>query len=1505
MTDPFHEYEQVIRALNRAGTVEAATAAALDGVARAGLMAAVALDSGPFLTTPGYLLSGQIMAWMQTPGRCAQLDGAHTLSKDNPLAGLAETHTALVVPLRHATHQLGIMWVQPPDATVLLLAALLAGRLSAIKYERPVYADSVVRLAQRITRDFTRADFYDDMARAIRMEYDFNEVSIYVPSQQGERLQRVASSSLFGIEPIEDLQDDTAPIEDTNPLLVEAIGAGRVVQQEIAGEHALVIPARGAEAVALYLLVKQPIAPTAELIEALRSIAEQLALTAENARAVSSLNTRNQNINALTEFSMMLNENVQIWELAEKVHESLARALPFDRCDVALLDAKRQLVHVESFSGEAREQDTYPLTPETDLISALIYEGMPVFWGSDDERATTLAHHSARAGEPYQDVGSYMGLPLMAKDGIIGALCIRAAASGHYDVNDLQLMLTFANSTAIAMANADLFRSTARRLRELAAINEISETLAQRFQGVDVWDSLYEHLIHLFELSSMAICVYDRERGVFSYPLHVEDSMRQPPLQIRPQGVGGAVVRYGRSLMFKDLQLEDERLDALAIARSDEEPGALANAWLGVPLRSRQGVTTGYICLYADIPDYYTEDDLSLLATIAAQISLSLDNVGLLESEQRRHRMLTTIMDVARVVTSTLDSEEVLERVLEQLGRIVEYDGAAIYLPTDGTRLIVTQDEPLRVTVRSASGSAAALKGQKLTFPAEHVILRVARSQTPVVVGDVHAGDAGDAQAAGGAGMLSAARAWLGVPMTLQGKLLGLITLEKDRPHFYTDADATTALALAQQAAIAVENSYLHAQSQEQLRILRKRAHRLTSMYRVSSIISSSLQRDVVLNSVARLLVELFNVDHCSIVIIDEEQQAGVLVAEHPYTGVNYLPIDLQTSELFQRIVHDNAPIYIVTDPTSSEVTHAALRATGAAAAVIAPLIARDRVIGSIGLNLNDPRRRFSQGDFSALMTICGQVAVATNNIDLYEQAVQANRLKSEFLANISHELRTPLNAIIGYSELLLTGMYGELNEKQTSRIDRVHASGKHLLELINDVLDLSKIDAGQMSLSAEALDFKALIDAAMAEVTPEAESKALDLQRSIPDDLPLVMGDPQRIRQVLVNLLGNAVKFTKEGGVRVDVRPVAVSGGASPDAVSVPVQTLDGSYVLLAVQDTGIGIAPENQRIIFDAFRQVDGSSVREYSGTGLGLAIALKLVQLHNGGLWVDSTLGAGSTFYIMLPVHVTRTPQPVTLPSGERPVVLVVDDDPEALELVRDYLTGFNCEIVATADAAQALEVAQAVVPAAVVTDLMMPGMDGWELIKALKHEPRTADVPVIAISIEDHKARGFQLGAADFLQKPVSRDALLDSLQRVMDAAALPAPILVIDNSDDDLHLIYDTLTRSGFAVETVTTSDDARRWLNGGNIPALILCDPVTSDSGALAFLNDLQRDATTHDIPVVVMTSGEPTPEVLSQLRQNVAQVIQRSQARSGALIELVRLALEKQKRTNRTTGNG
>jgi CheY-like chemotaxis protein len=532
-------------------------------------------------------------------------------------------------------------------------------------------------------------------------------------------------------------------------------------------------------------------------------------------------------------------------------------------------------------------------------------------------------------------------------------------------------------------------------------------------------------------------------------------------------------------------------------------------------------------------------------------------------------------------------------------------------------------------------------------------------------------------------------------------------------------------------------------------------------------------------------------------------------------------------------------------------------------------------------------------------------VAVAINNIDLYEQAVQANRLKSEFLANISHELRTPLNAIIGYSELLLTGMYGDLNEKQQSRIERVHASGKHLLELINDVLDLSKIDAGQMNLSVEALDLVALVDLALDEVAPEADAKALELQRSIAADLPEVTGDPQRIRQVLVNLLGNAVKFTREGHVRVEIRPVNVIGGKADDVPSLPAHTDSGAYVLIAVQDTGIGIAAEDQRIIFDAFRQVDGSSVREYGGTGLGLAIALRLVELHRGSLWVESTPGTGSTFYVMLPVTRVRPSEPVELPKGDLPVVLIVDDDPEALELVRDYLTGFNCEIVMTADAAQALEVVQAVIPAAVITDLMMPGIDGWELLTTLKHDPRTAEVPVIVLSIEDHKARGFQLGAADFLQKPVGRDALLDSLQRVMGGGSLPAPILVIDRSDDDQQTIYDTLTRSGFAVEVMASSAEARRWLNDGNYPALILLDPMTTDSEALTFLNDLQRDAATHDIPVIVMTAGEASPDDLDQLRKNVAQVIQRSQARGGALIELVRLAIEKQNRAKRPNGNG
>ncbi|MBC8170515.1 MAG: response regulator, partial [Anaerolineae bacterium] len=700
------------------------------------------------------------------------------------------------------------------------------------------------------------------------------------------------------------------------------------------------------------------------------------------------------------------------------------------------------------------------------------------------------------------------------------------------------------------------------------------------------------------------------------------------------------------------------------------------------------------------------------------------------------------------------------------------------------------------------------------------------------------------------------------------------------------------------QAAVAVDNARLHAESEENLKVLRKRARRLASLHRISTIISSTLDRDTVLNSVVKVLPELFGVEHCGIVLLNDSGEFGQVVAEYPEVGVVGAYINLYGNSTFERLMAGNDVLIVNTaDSNVSEQTLDTLQRAGAQVSLLAPLVARDRAIGSIGMDSYNAQHQFTEGDEEALMTIAGQVAVAINNIDLYEQAVLANRLKSEFLANISHELRTPLNAIIGYSELLVTGMYGDLNPKQQDRIDRVNSSGKHLLELINDVLDLSKIEAGHMKLDLETLDIQELVRYAFMEITPQAEVKGLDLKLSIAADLPHVRGDAQRIRQVLINLMGNAVKFTKEGGVTAVAKPLSIYGGASLDTPPVPAyfKVPDGEWLIISVEDTGIGISGDNHKIIFDAFRQVDGSSVREFGGTGLGLAIAMKLITMHGGFIWVDSEVGVGSKFHILLPVEPKPQRSTVEIPTlarDSRPTILVVDDDPASLQLIEDYLPEDEYQVVSTREPAYALELARQIRPSIIITDVLMPRINGWEVLRTLKREPITASIPVIVLSIVEKKTTGFYLGAADYLIKPINRDVLMGSMGKILQAQA-QEPILVVDDSEEDRALISEALQRAGYPVATVDGLATAQLWLEH-RLPSLIIADLFMPDMTGFELLQFLQLDARTREIPVIVVTVHELSIEVAEQLQKSMTQIIQRHRLQSNTLVEQVQYALNR-----------
>lgn len=755
-----------------------------------------------------------------------------------------------------------------------------------------------------------------------------------------------------------------------------------------------------------------------------------------------------------------------------------------------------------------------------------------------------------------------------------------------------------------------------RRIAALGGLIDVSRVISFKLDDGALWDTVYDHLASIFDTSSFYIGIYDAERDLIDLPLVAENGMRIEHEAIPLCGLCRAVFLHGIEFYFRDLEAEWERLEALGIEIDEREPGTPASAWIGVPIRNRQNEVVGVISAQNYLPDAYADTDLTILMAYAAMLALMYDNLRLAELERERRLITGALVEIGQVVSGKADYDDVLDRILDQIHRLVTYDSASILLEpvgqADDTLIVCATHDP-----------ELFVKGEEIRLEEQKPIQQAWQSQQPVVIEDA---------ALHRSSLLSSARSWLIAPMVVQDRVVGIITIGKHTPRAYSQHDASTIFAVARQAGIAVENARLHAQAQANVAIFQQRAQQLSSLHHIAAVITSSLDKNEVLNTAARLLKELFAVDHCGIILLDQPEGDvpplyGSLVAEYPARTQLGMKLSLNDNTTMQMLANYGTALAIddVSSDTLDESTYNLLAQIGARSVMLAPLIARDRLIGSIGLDMFSRQRLFTAEERETLMTIAGQVAMAATNAALYTEALEANRIKSMFLATISHELRTPLNAIIGYSDLLLSGMYGDITEAQEDRLERVNRSGKHLLSLINDLLDLSKIEAGEAQYTPTPIRASEVLTEVLDQVAPRAEAKQLRIEVKVSPDEEPVAADPQYLRQILTNLLDNAIKFTREGGIFVNVQPSRYSNG-DPQR----------RWYAIAVRDTGIGIAPADQSIIFESFRQVDGSTAREYGGTGLGLAITKRLAELLGGHITVESALGVGSTFTIVLPVY-----------------------------------------------------------------------------------------------------------------------------------------------------------------------------------------------------------------------------------------------------------------------------
>ncbi len=496
--------------------------------------------------------------------------------------------------------------------------------------------------------------------------------------------------------------------------------------------------------------------------------------------------------------------------------------------------------------------------------------------------------------------------------------------------------------------------------------------------------------------------------------------------------------------------------------------------------------------------------------------------------------------------------------------------------------------------------------------------------------------------------------------------------------------------------------------------------------------------------------------------------------------------------------------------------------------------------------------------------------------------AEEANRLKSEFLSTMSHELRTPMNAIIGYAQLMLDGLDGELTPQQQADIAQIARSADQLLQLINDVLDLSKIEAGRMELSPEMLDINRIVEDVCSELRAQAMAKGIALRMETAANLPAVHGDPTRVRQILLNLTGNAVKFTERGEVCVSTRQQ------------------DGQ-VLIDVADTGIGIAPEALEFIFDEFRQADGSTTRRYGGTGLGLAIARKLARMHGGDITVESTLGVGSTFTLHLPVaHDASTPgKPSETIAGDADLpafpldaparVLVVEDDPGFAGLVRRTLEEAGATVHVTEHGREALRLAQEQMPDVVMLDIGLANeVDGWHVLHELRSNAATSTLPVIIMTARDDGRLAASLGATAYLRKPVERTELLAALRRF--GRRPPIDVLIADDDADARALLARLLAADDVRVRAVSSGQEALAEVRRDQ-PDVLILDLLMSDGDGFDVIAALRHDPATRDIPVIIVTSLDVTSEQFAWLRERTSGVHQKSALRAETLLaEIKRL---------------
>jgi signal transduction histidine kinase/DNA-binding response OmpR family regulator len=867
---------------------------------------------------------------------------------------------------------------------------------------------------------------------------------------------------------------------------------------------------------------------------------------------------------------------------------------------------------------------------------------------------------------------------------------------------------------------------------------------------------------------------------------------------------------------------------------------------------------------------------------IKAEITAEIERLGGQLTEVREQLSATSEV-LAVIGRSASDLERVLETVVDSARKLCGADAGQVML-VDGDRYRLAYGSGITPEYREL------VADNPVVLDRHTLVGRVALDQRATQITDVLADpDYGwtDAQRAAGY------RTLIGVPMMLDGEAVGVLSVWRTQVNPFSDRAMEVLTTFAAQAALAVRTVDLVTTLEKRTGELGRKVDQLEALGTVGQAVSSSLNLTEVLNTIITQAVQLSGSDGGSIYEYDEDTREFRVetvcgLSQEAFEALRRARIRLDDTFIGKAAMLGrpleltelrDAPL----DPHLS-----ALAETGWHSLVAVPMLREGRIVGAMVISRHTPGR-VPQEIYDLLETFASQSALALINAQLYRQLEQqsaalevASQHKSEFLASMSHELRTPLNAIIGFSEVLLERMFGELNERQDDYLRDIWSSGKHLLELLNDILDLSKIEAGQMILSRSEFGVRESLEYCLSMVRERALQQRVLLSLEVEPEVGLLDADRLRFRQVVLNLLANAVKFTPEGG-RVDVRAF-----------------IRGQDLVILVTDTGVGVSVEDRQRIFDAFQQ--GTQSGQIEGTGLGLTLSKRILEMHGGRIWVESEAGRGSTFGIELPAgpeQLAASSEPQASQDsgialepalGSRPTVVVVEDDRRSFDLLRTYLEAAGARVVSAGDGEEGLDTVRRLSPAGVVLDILLPGIDGWDVLAQLKADPGTAAIPVVVVSMLDERGRGFALGATEYLVKPVGKEQLLAALYR---AAAMPEQKHTVVAIDDDplaIELVRASLEPEGWTVLGAMTGQEGLALVRERQ-PSAVLLDLLMPGMDGFEVVEALRADPETKSVPVVILTSMSMTHQDKERLQGRITYVARKTEFDLSGLAGLLRWA--------------